>query len=302
MGKSFEKITDDMKSKLISLYNEGKMDTEIAKILNVTDGAIYYWRKKLKLKSKFTYSKVAKIDNSLFEELFYKGYTDKQIAEKLGMSENGVYSHRMRHKYFRRKYSENTSISLTEFQKQVLLGTLLGDSSLRRASEKSNVSISCAHGIKQKKYCEYKTDIFRTLKAVCKYHKRKSPDKRNGIFYEDYTMTTPANPELNIWYDSFYKEGKKVIPFNLFNYFTEVSLAFMFMDDGCKISKSFCIATNCFNKQELLLFKKFLYNKFDLETSIFKNNILYIRKISKEHFINLISPYICDSMKYKIVS
>lgn len=51
MGKTTEKITDSMKNKLMELYKEGKMDTEIASILGVTSNAIFYWRKKLNLKS-----------------------------------------------------------------------------------------------------------------------------------------------------------------------------------------------------------------------------------------------------------
>ena len=62
MGKTIEKITENMKIQLLSLYEEGKMDSEIARILKVSSNAIYYWRKKLNLKSKFTYSKISKIN------------------------------------------------------------------------------------------------------------------------------------------------------------------------------------------------------------------------------------------------
>ena len=56
MGKTTEKITNAMKEQLVTLYKEGKMDSEIAKILGVTRSAILYWRKKLNLKSKFTFA------------------------------------------------------------------------------------------------------------------------------------------------------------------------------------------------------------------------------------------------------
>ena len=93
MGKTTEKITDAMKIQLITLYNEGKMDSEIAKILGVTSGAIMYWRKKLKLKSKFTYQKIAKADYSEIKRLFDKGLSDYAIAKQLNMSPDGIYSH-----------------------------------------------------------------------------------------------------------------------------------------------------------------------------------------------------------------
>ena len=38
-------MTDELKIKMIQLYNEGLMDTEIAKRLNISDSVVYYWRK-----------------------------------------------------------------------------------------------------------------------------------------------------------------------------------------------------------------------------------------------------------------
>lgn len=302
MGKTTEKITDSMKTQILLLYNEGKMDTEIAKILGVSSSAIFYWRKRLGLKSKFTYSKISKIDKEKFEELFNKGLSDRQIAEELDMSVDGIYSHGIRYKYFRESLSENKPIKLSDFQKQVLLGTLLGDASFKHGKGCKNPAVTCSHGIKQKEYCEYKTKIFENLGAYCRYHKRNVADKRTGIFYEDYTMYIPANPELKSWYEAFYKNGKKVIPFELFSNFTEISLAFMFMDDGNKTGKNYSIATLCFTEEELLKFRRFLFNRFNLETSLMSNRTLYIRAISRDTFTSLISPYFCDNMKYKLQS
>lgn len=298
--KTTEKITEEMKNRLIVMYNEGKMDPEIAKELNVSKSAILYWRKKLNLPSKFEYSKISKINNSEFEKLFYSGISDYDIAKQLNMSPEGVYSHRIRHGYNRNTDLRfNKPIALSDFQKQVLLGTVLGDSSLEN-KKGANTYLTCAHGIKQKDYCIYKTQIFESLGAKCTYHKRKKLDKRTGIYYEDYTMYVPSNPKLNYWHDAFYKNGKKVIPFSLFKYFTEVSLAFMFMDDGTKIGQSYSIATNCFSTEEILEFRKFLFNKFNIETTMFKSNIVYIKKSSSKLFTKLISPYICECMKYKL--
>lgn len=293
------KLTELEKQRINELYELGKMDSEIGNELGICRGTIQYYRKTHNMPTKFTYSKISKIDNNKFEELFNKGLSDYSIAKELNMSPDGIYSHRMRHGYIRDSLKENKAILLTDFQKQVLIGTVLGDSTLR-VDGKINPSISCAHSIKQKEYCEHKTKIFENLGAKCKYHKRNIPDKRNGKFYEDYTMFVKSNPEFLIFYNSFYKNGKKVIPFNLFEYFTEVSLAFMYMDDGCKTPCGYCIATNCFNREELTKFRSFLLEKFDLETSLYKSNIVYIRAKSRDHFTNLIRPYIIPCMEYKL--
>lgn len=294
------RLTEPEKEKIIELYNLGKMDTEIGKELGVSDGTIFSFRKRNNLPTKFTYSKISKIDNNKFEELFNKGLSDYKIAKELNMSPDGVYSYRMRHNYLRNNNLRlNSFIELTQFQKEVLLGTLLGDASLKFGEKSKSPSIQCAHGIQQKEYCEHKTEIFKTLNAHCEYHKRNVPDKRTGKLYEDYTMYIPANPALLSWYKSFYTP-KKVIPFDLFEYFTEVSLAFLYMDDGYKTGKNYCISTNCFSKESLLKFINVLKNKFNLDCTLLANNVIYIRANSRNLFTTLIKPYIIPSMQYKL--
>lgn len=112
-------------------------------------------------------------------------------------------------------------------------------------------------------------------------------------------MYVPANPELLEWYKDTYKP-KKTIPFELFDYFTAVSLAFMYMDDGCKTGNYYSISTNCFSKEELTKFVTFLKEKFNLDCTIRKDNSLYIKANSKNLFTSLIKPYIIPCMQYKL--
>ena len=301
MGKTIFKVTEKMKQQIVALYNRGLMDSEIAKqIGGITDGTVFYWRKKLGLKTKFDYSQVSKIDNEKFKKLFEQGLSDYVIAKELGMSPDGVFSHRQRHGYNRESLLWAKPVPLSQFQKEVIMGTLLGDASLRMCKRGCSPILSCAHGVAQKEYCEYKTKIFKSLGAECKYHKRSTPDKRNGKYYEDYTMRAPANPELQVWYDAFYPDGKKVIPVEMFDYFTAASLAFMFMDDGCKTSTSYSISTNCFGIEELKIFCKMLKDKFNIDTTIWKDHIVYIKANSRNLFEHLIKPYMCNCMLYKL--
>lgn len=293
------KLSKEDKQSIINMANMGLMDSEIAEKLHVSPSAIFYWRKKLNIKSQFNYAKISKIDNDKFKTLFNAGLSDYAIAKELNMSPDGVYSHRIRHNYIRNKdLRYNTIIVPTEYQKQVLVGTILGDSSIYR--ETSNPRIICSHCIAQKEYCLYKTKIFTSLGAKCTFRKRGTPDKRNGIFYESYNMYIPCNPAFKELYEEFYPEGKKVIPMNLMKYFSEVSLAFLFMDDGTKMKSGYKIATNCFSKENIKEFSEFLNKKWGINSTIHKDNGLYIKANSKALFKYLISPYICECMKYKL--
>lgn len=298
--KTVFKLTETDLQKLRKLAELGKMDSEIAKELNVTDGAIFYWRKKLGIKSKFTYDKISKMDKKQFEILFKQGLKDKEIAEKLGVKPITVFGYRKYHNIIREDYRFNKEVPLTQFQKEVLIGTVLGDSSLILSGKEASPKLVCMHGKMQKEYCEYKTSIFKSIGAKCTYAKRKTADKRTGIFYESYRLQTPANPALKQYYNSFYINGKKQFPLSLLKEFTAVSLAFMYMDDGSKINKTYQISTLCFDKESLNKFRMFLLKRFSLETSLFKNNTLYIKQSSSETFKTLILPYIIDSMKYKL--
>lgn len=301
MGKTVFKLTEENKQQIVTLVEQGFMDSEIAEILNVTRSAILYWRRKLNIKTTFTYSKISKIQKEAFEPLFNQGLSDYKIASMLGVKPCSVFLFRKKNGYIREDFRLNKAIELTQFQKEVLLGTLLGDSSLRKDNRK-NTCLVCSHCVAQKQYCEEKANIFSSIGAKITYHKRITPDRRTGKLYECYTLFTPRNPALNVWYNSFYKNGKKVIPFDLFDYFTDVSLAFMFMDDGFRLSSGgLSIATNCFTEEEVKRFRLFLFEKFKLETSYHKSNgTIYILKKSVQHFIKLVSPYIYDCVRYKI--
>ena len=77
------------------------------------------------------------------------------------------------------------------------------------------------------------------------------------------------------------------------------------MDDGCKNGKGFVLCTDNFTIEEVELLRKVLKHNFNLDTTIQKSNIgnprIYIRVSCREHFISLISKYICKSMQYKLM-
>lgn len=300
--KTTTKLTEEKLGIFLTMYAEGKTDTAIAKVVNVSRCTIANWRKKYNLKSTFDYTKISKIDYNKFEQLFNLNYSDYKIAKELNMNPGSIFSHRKLHNFKREKLQINKPLILSFNDMSILLGTLLGDSSLTISDACINPKFTCAHGPKQKEYAQFKTNLLAHLDATCKYHKRKTIDKRTNMFYEDYTISIRTNKSFLPLYKSFYKNNVKVIPFNLFEYFTAQSLALLFMDDGCRTGKNYTIATMCFSSEDLLQFQIFLKDKFNIETSITKRKLLYIKAKSRTVFEKLITPYFCDSMLYKLHS
>lgn len=244
----------------------------------------------------------SKIDDvkDKFENLFYKNLSDYKIAKELNISPNAVLAYRKKHGYVRKSLKENNEIALTQDNKEVLLGTLLGDASLYKYKNYKNPVFSFEHGIKQKEYGEYKAKLLSNLKLHTNIYTRNVIDKRTNKYYTSYSVRAAANPAFEYYYCAFYKNNKKVIPFELLNDFSEKSLAILFMDDGSKTKSGYEISTNCFTVEEVNKFRNFLFCKFGIETSILKTHAIYIRKQSKELFKSLIKKYVIPSMMYKL--
>lgn len=299
MGKS-GKLTEQQISQILVLIKEGYMDSEIAKMFgDVTPGAIYYQRKKLGIKTSFTYEKNSKMDHNKLRVLFEQGWSDYRIAKELGVKPCSVFSYRKLHEIQRNdnlKY--NKAVEPSDFQFEVLIGILMGDGSMRKTNV--NPSFVCMHGAKQKEYCQYKYELLKNLGAKLSHHKRNVIDKRTGLYYEDYTVRLSCNPALLGMYNSFYPNRKKVIPFSLFDRYSAASLAFHYMDDGYKMKNGYAIATQSFDKNDVIRFIDFLFERFGIKAKIWSNGAVYITKESSELFKSLIEPYFCDSMKYKL--
>lgn len=188
---------------------------------------------------------------------------------------------------------------MNEKEIAVLIGTLLGDSSLILDRDCINPYFKCCHGPNQKEYCEYKNNNLKSLNSVFKHHVRKKPDKRTGKYYESYIIESRIKEYLKPYYDLFYKDKIKVINPRIFELFTEESLAYLFMDDGYKTTHSIIICTDSFSKEDLLLFVDFLNSKFDLPFNIIGRNRLYLPAKNYTKFKELILPFIHSTMMYK---
>lgn len=281
----------------MQMANDGLMDSEIADKFGVCASNIWRHRKERNIPSQFDYSKVSKINNEKFEELFYSGLTDDAIGKALNMSADGIYSHRMRYGYFRKSYVEAINNPLTQDNLEIILGIMMGDGSMEKKGK--NARLTIAHCPQQRQYRDYIAEKLGNLNPKT-YYCLSKPHPKTGKCYESYWINFPANPAFNEICDHFYENRVKRIPLELFDNFTWQSLAYMYMDDGSKSSGGGILATNCFKEGELKQFQKFLLQKFGIETTLCKGNKLYIRKKSFLSMIKGIGPYVCDCMKYKI--
>lgn len=185
----------------------------------------------------------------------------------------------------------NLYLSLTERQKDILIGCVLGDAYIAHSGK-----IRIEQSVRQKAYVDWKYNELKSLAYPSLpreiIHKIKATGREyRSIFFD-------LRQYFRLWRSIFYKEKKKVFPENLL--LTPLSIAVWYMDDGCWTGKKCIISIESFDEENGRNIQKAFHRQFSIETVIGKNRKLVIRKKSHNKFYGLISSYIIPSLKYKI--
>ena len=190
---------------------------------------------------------------------------------------------------------DNTVGSLTQFQKSVILGSLLGDGYTRILPGRTNAFLEINHGYNAKEYVDWK---FQVLKNICisEPKMRKGNGKRIA-----YRFFTKQHPEITELHAQFYRDRLKVVPESL--QLDSVILSIWFMDDGSRCrDRDVYLNTQQFRKedQEVLLEK---LKGLGLQASLNRDKEYYrIRFLSDSvrRLNDLIRNYVIPSMRYKL--
>ena len=189
-----------------------------------------------------------------------------------------------------------------------LIGTLLGDASF---SGKVKKHILFGHCEKQKEYGEWKLKLigkwFNVKTKSCIAKGTTSPNNFRTKFYRFWTG---SDHRFTALFKRMVINNKKNITNYSLKYFTEISLAVLFMDDGRKETykgkiKTFKFSLGGFSINEVTKLSLHIEQKFNIRTKMYLEHRKYpclkiTGKENKENFVKLIKPYIHPSMLYKI--
>lgn len=252
------------------------------------------------LKNNNTMSYV-KYDEDEIRKLHSEGLTDREIASELNVKVNNLATKRRRMGLKPNKNIRDTYV-LSKREKEILIGTLLGDSTIRYVHDQCKYpNLTFSHGVKQKEWFYWKEKELVNLKSSSNLYKG-SKDINGDDLYR-YVFTGKNMKCLIDIRDIFYKDNIKIMPRDYINKnFTDLSLYCYYLDDGSYdiSNNSFILNTYAFDKESLKEFTDFLYQKFDLNFSIKSDNTLYLRHESNDNMTNIIKKHNeCDSMIYK---
>lgn len=119
---------------------------------------------------------------------------------------------------------------LTELQKEVLIGSLLGDGSISQPKITHAPIFKIARSAKDEEYLLWEMNVFKNLINKSGLRKRQSYLKITDKFYDRSEFQTLSSDVFLKYRKDWYPEGKKIIPKNFD--LTPIILAVWFCDDG----------------------------------------------------------------------
>lgn len=223
--------------------------------------------------------------------------------------------------HYRHSHPNDSKVSsIVGYKRDVLIGTLLGDSSISKRNNKCSVKFT--HSVFQEEYCKFKSNVLGDLVVSPTY---TYVDARGFSYICCYTTYTR---ELNELYDLFIIEGKKKISCKVIEELNEISLAFWYMDDGCLKTRTrkssetgevfrfpnyMKITIPVVDDEVLCNIVDIFLKKFDICVKV-ENQISCVSgrvcahiiaihgKENMSKFKNIIKPHIITSMLYKLPS
>ncbi len=200
-----------------------------------------------------------------------------------------------------KEVQENHLLLVGQEEHDMILGSLLGDSSIRQREKNSCFRFS--HSIKQKEYACFKKEILNDFNiSEFREVKRKICDS----FIHAVDFSTKTHSVFNYYRNLFYKNGRKVVTREILEQLNPRSLAYWICDDGSYDNTQgyIVICTNSYTLEEHNLMKDFFNKKFGLNPTIgFRDGKYYFLRFKQDDskkLIEIIRPFVPESMKYKI--
>jgi recombination protein RecA len=190
----------------------------------------------------------------------------------------------------------NTVGSLSSTQHDILVGSLLGDGTLRKQGTRTNALLEVNHAMQFKEYVDWKWQQFR-------HYVRTPPKSRNGngkrIAYRFTTQSLPVFTEYHQW---FYRDRKKRVPKDII--LTPLALAVWFMDDGTKSRSACYLNTQQFTIEEQQYLQHLLAQTFGIHSTLNRDKHYYRIRITSRATRTLhdvVRPHILPCFCYKLM-
>lgn len=187
------------------------------------------------------------------------------------------------------------NLELSGFQKEILVGLILGDGCLERTKNSDGARLKVSQCLKQKELVWWLYQNFSVLVGT--------PPKS---YRDELRFNTLTHSCFKYFYDIFYPKGKKIVPDKIDHLLTSTAFVVWFMGDGSIKSKE-CrgriLNTQGFDRTGIERLLVVLREKFNLISSIRtqKDGLqIYISAKSAAILNDLLKDKILPSFHYKL--
>lgn len=246
--------------------------------------------------------------------LYLDGYSVSKIMETINCKFSTYYVRKVlnflniKNKDLLNAKSLKKLYLVTDSQKQVIYGSLLGDGSIsKRKNKNSNIGyvFSTSHSNKQYKYIQHQADIL-NVKAG-KYIKGENSWSPKSTYYKINYYNLLFLEQV---YNNCILNGIKTVTDEWLNQLTWEGIAYWFFDDGCSFKNKNCktvmveFSTLSFSKYEIDKLILFL-NKFNIKAHTVKSIhgkgfVIRLNSESVNYFMDNIEKYATEDVYYKI--
>lgn len=194
------------------------------------------------------------------------------------------------------------SLTMTERQKQLLIGMLLGDGHLERQRGALSARLKIEHSVAQSAYLDWKFSEWEEwVRTPPKLRQRRN---RLGTYSTNIGFTTLSHVEFEEFRERFYRGRQKVIPEEL--ELTPLSMATWFMDDGSRKSgqcRGLYLNTQSFTDSEVDLLRSVIGRDVGVETTVRQQSDglqIYVPSASVVGMAAYMSDELLPCMRYKL--
>ena len=200
-------------------------------------------------------------------------------------------------------------LKLTARQKEILIGTLLGDGHLETQNNRKTYRLKIEHSLKQMLYVEWFANEFQEwIHTPPKKRSRMVTLHGKIASYDRIGFATLSSGAFRFFAQQFYPSNgiNKVVPKLIHRWLSPLALAVWFMDDGSIKSnrhRTVFLNTHGFSDADLERLQEALKQNYGIQTSIRvqkDGKQIYLLAETINTFLTLIEPYVIPSMRYKL--
>lgn len=217
-------------------------------------------------------------------------------------------------------YGDLKRTDLSDFQKQLLIGSVLGDGHLEKRSNVKNAMFREEHAVNQVEWLKWKHSNLKPFTTANMWIRDRGdvysmPDGKGGD--KNYNtqnvcaISTISHPYLTYLHNEFYVNRVKRVPMKLIeDEFDWISFAVFWGDDGCFTEDCVRFCTDSFTKDEVEflanIFSKFYNGRITIRKHKNKSGYKYrivLTDIKNDHeCFDKVKSIIPDSVHYKVPS